>query len=1029
VSRTGRGLALALAVLVATGTGVAVAQVSTSLVLNPTSGPPGSVVGASGVFGGHCGVRLYWDAVGGVVLGEAAVGPDGNYATSVVIPSGASVGTHLVVAAGLAEGRDFLCSRETGTLARQTFEVTGPPSGGPPVRLTLSKPEVKPGEGVVLDAGASALDVAAFDFDLDGNGTYETSCPGSRAAVVHNQRGSRTVGVQVLTNDGQVFTDSAILNVAGTAAPPPPKPGGGRTKPYQEGTIVGTCVDEAQVDLDAIVKAWYCPEAIWVGVVEARFRKAGINPAAKDACFERHEETLFGGKVVFFVASKNKSNATGNPVRVNGLEFDHPAENTWPKAFYKNELMFVETIPLLGAFGPYGPSEIKKSDFRITLWGSGHTSVASEPFSLVDPWDISKPGVAGWVTMGKQTYIANNEFLGLGVAKKLTQVKFATGYSSRLTLHLSLPFTNFSLASASTTAVDAVAWNEGNQTVVIPASASISQWRRRPAAPTGPISFKGIKLGIFTMNATLTYEKQGASDVWSGSMELVFPGNVKVGGTLVIRDGEFESAHVQEEPGPPGWGPVGCCVWIYKIFGDLTPLYVGAGARFGIGPEIPILQAPPAEVTGDAKIFYGDPWSFVLTASNLKLAGISVNANAQVVISSSGFLALAFVDEDWGPLELQANVEAKVSSSTWYATGGGTVCVDLEVLEGCGGGKVGIGKKGIAGCAVIPYLPDGGVALRWKFFTGDLLAWDMWWGCSYGDIKGQVGANALARSRSLAADGLARQTVTVAPGLPKILFAIEGAGAAPKVTLTAPDGSVVASDPGAAVASGPGWTLVEVPHDDTTYVTVNRPASGAWDVEEQPGSSIISIGTAGGHPRQIVDATIGGRGQRRTIDYEIADVDGIRVTFVERGGDPEGEPGSFVEQVIGSARGGSGELRFTPAEGSVRSRTIVAEISVDGIPIETERIGSYTAPPLTPLPAPKLDVQRSGRGLVIEWTGVRGASFYRVVVDRSDGPTEVFDVTGRRLRVGGLTARTTTRIMLQAVSAAGYFGATVRAVA
>ncbi|MGZ8605541.1 MAG: hypothetical protein ACXWXQ_00670 [Actinomycetota bacterium] len=211
-----RSLALALAMVVAAGTGVAVAQVSTSLVLNPTSGPPGIVVGASGVFGGHCGVRLYWNAAGGVVLREAAVGPDGNYATSVLVPSGATMGTHLVVAAGLVEGRDLMCSLETGTLARQTFEVTEPPSGGPPVRLMLSKPEVRPGEGVVLDAGASVVDVAAFDFDLDGNGTYETSCPGSRAAVVHNERGPRTIGVRALTDDGLTYTDSAVRRSRGT---------------------------------------------------------------------------------------------------------------------------------------------------------------------------------------------------------------------------------------------------------------------------------------------------------------------------------------------------------------------------------------------------------------------------------------------------------------------------------------------------------------------------------------------------------------------------------------------------------------------------------------------------------------------------------------------------------------------------------------------------------------------------------------------------------------------------------------------
>jgi len=1018
-----RWLAPLVAASLVVGSSTAVAQTTASLTLSPTSGPPGTAVSASGVFAGACGVRLFWDAVGGVVLAEAPAGRDGSYAITVGVPSTAAVGSHLIVAMGLTQDRDLACALETGVSVRQPFEVT--PAGGTlEARLGLSASQARPGEGIVLDAGGSTGQIVSFEFDLDGNGTHETACPGPRAAVVHNDRGSRQVGVRVVSSDGQASTDTALLEIAGTPAQPPSVPGGGRAKRFQPSTVVGTCVADGQANLDAIVKAWMCPQTIFVGVVEATFRKYGVNAADEDACFERLEEALFGKKVVAFVASKNEPAAVGNPVLVNGLEFDHPVETTWPKPFYKNELMFVETIPLLGAHGPYGPSSPKTSDFRITMRGAGsQTSVASEPFSLSQAWDISAPGIAGWVTMGKATYLAQNEFLGLRVAKKLTSVRFEAGYTSRLTLHVTLPFASFQLVSAATSAIDALAFNDGNQPVVSPAGKVV--FRRRAAAPI-TLSFTGIKLGIFTMNANLTYQQQGASEVWSGSMTLIFPGNVKVDGTLVIRDGEFESAHVQETPGPPGWGPIGCCVWIYSIFGDLTPLYVGAGANFGIGPEVPVVGVRAAEVTGQAQIFYGDPWSFVLSASDLRLVGIPVNASAKVMVSSNGFLGLAFLDEDWGPLEMQANLEAKVTASTWFAGGAATVCVDLEVLEGCGGGAAGIGKEGVAGCAVIPYLPDGGVALRWKFFTGDLLAWDLWWGCSFGDVKAEAGGKALAAARALAPDGLARQDVRVPAGLPKALFAIEGAGAAPKVELTGPDGEVVASDPGSPTASGPGWTILELPHDDTTYLTIERPAPGKWTVRELPGSTITSIGLARGLPSEMAEGEITGRGRARTLSYEIADVDGAEVTFVEHGGDP-GDPTSAVEHVIGKARGAIGTLRFVAAEGAARRRTIEAVISIDGIPVRTEEIATFTAPKLVPLPAPTIAARRSGRYLLLDWSKVAGASFYRIEVDRSDGATDAFDRRGTRLRIGGLTRRTVVRIAIRAVSRAGYFGAMTHA--
>jgi hypothetical protein len=51
---------------------------------------------------------------------------------------------------------------------------------------------------------------------------------------------------------------------------------------------------------------------------------------------------------------------------------------------------------------------------------------------------------------------------------------------------------------------------------------------------------------------------------------------------------------------------------------------------------------------------------------------------------------------------------------------------------------------------------------------------------------------------------------------------------------------------------------------------------------------------------------------------------------------------------------------------------------------------------------------------------------YRLVVDRSDGPTDVLDVSGLRARLAGITPRTTAVITVQAFSPGGYFGQVAR---
>ncbi|MPZ68064.1 MAG: hypothetical protein GEU71_00855 [Actinobacteria bacterium] len=1026
-----RALVVTMSVCLVAATAPAVAQASYSLELSPNSGPPGASVAAAGVFGGHCGVRLYWNSTGGTVLGETSVGPDGGYGTTISIPSGAAADDHIVIAVGLVEDRDFICAMETSNQATADFVVEPGSGGGPPeARLQVPTGPVAPGAGLVLDASTSTGSLISFDFDLDGNGSYETQCGGPKAAAVHNSEGPQVIGLLVTSSDGQTATDSIVLDVVGVPAPPPPDPGGGEFSAFEDGTIAGACMDIDETASDALLNAWMCPESLVVGVVEATFRKYGINPADADACFERQEKKLLGTNIEYtqFVASKpNPIPNAGrqNPVLINGLEFAHPdGDLVW----YDNDIAINETFKTLYSVGSnLHPKHI----FQVTVRSPGYqTSFASEHFGLFSAWDISKPRVVASAEMGHKKFLVDNEFLGLGITKKLTPITFTADRMAKLKLHLALPLTNFKLAAPVTSAVDVVTANNGGHPTALPAGTTGLARPQNGVPPVDTLTFKGLKLGFFTLNATLTYERVGNSDVWSGDMELIFPGGAQADGTLVIKDGDFESAEAGVGPGPPippgGLGPIGCCVWIYHLFGQLTNAYVGVGANFGVGPTVPVIDVRVAEATGTAKIFYGDPWSFVMDVDDLKIASIPVNANAQVVIKSNGFVALAFVDEDWGIVSVKANIEASVEAGKWFGGGGGTACVDIEVLEECGGGWAGIGKNGVAACAKVPYFPDGGIALDWDFFAGDLLAWSMWWGCAFSDIENEVKAKQLAKARSRAPDGLAHAQVDVDTGVTKVLFSIKGDGAPPKVTITDPDGGTIASSPSEPKNLGTGWTILEVPHDNTTYVTVEKPLAGNWQIVEQDGSpTILSIGSAEGLPAKIATGSVGGKGRTRTLHYKIANVDGTQVTFIEKGGDPEStEPDQHVEEVIGTAGPGEGEIHFTPAESAVGERTIEAVVERDGYPIGNEVIAEYVAPPLKPLPAPKVNAKRRGKSLRISWAKVPGADGYRIGVKRGDGASDFFDVPKGQLEVtaGKITPLTEAKVSVQPISPSGYFG-------
>jgi len=92
-----------------------------SLLLEPTSGPAGTAVQASGAAFEGCGINLYWDSPNGPLLGSAAL-DGGAFSTDIAVPNDATVGEHVVVAQELS-GVEF-CTNPTGEQATAAFTVT-----------------------------------------------------------------------------------------------------------------------------------------------------------------------------------------------------------------------------------------------------------------------------------------------------------------------------------------------------------------------------------------------------------------------------------------------------------------------------------------------------------------------------------------------------------------------------------------------------------------------------------------------------------------------------------------------------------------------------------------------------------------------------------------------------------------------------------------------------------------------------------------------------------------------------------------
>jgi hypothetical protein len=158
-----------------------------------------------------------------------------------------------------------------------------------------------------------------------------------------------------------------------------------------------------------------------------------------------------------------------------------------------------------------------------------------------------------------------------------------------------------------------------------------------------------------------------------------------------------------------------------------------------------------------------------------------------------------------------------------------------------------------------------------------------------------------------------------------------------------------------------------------------------------------------------------GGGQVRVLHDKLAAAQGRVVRFVEQG--------AGVASRIGTAKGGRGTIRFTPATGDRGRRTIVALVEEAGAPASEVKAATYLASG-TPRPGRpgSVSARRQKGKISISWALVRGASRYEVLVKLADGSQVFRVVRGTRLTVPDTFAAKRGAVSVDALAREGTRG-------
>ena len=259
--------------------------------------------------------------------------------------------------------------------------------------------------------------------------------------------------------------------------------------------------------------------------------------------------------------------------------------------------------------------------------------------------------------------------------------------------------------------------------------------------------------------------------------------------------------------------------------------------------------------------------------------------------------------------------------------------------------------------------------------------------------------------------------MTVRPGQRAVYFRFASVDDPPQVTVTGPDGTEIVVPSGTEnYEKTDDHIVLQVPPEHATYVIVRDPAPGTWQVQTADGSpDLVAVSQASALPEPDIEATVGGRGHARTLDYRINQVDGQTVQFFERAG--------RTSQQLATVSDAQGRIRFQPAPGPAGTRSIVAVVQQDGVPREQVAVTTYRAPgPQKPGAPDRVTVRRTAAAAVASWSDAPRATSWRVVATVSDGRRWSVVLDERRLVLPSVFRSKTVKVTVRGISADQVMG-------
>ncbi|HEY2767025.1 MAG TPA: PKD domain-containing protein [Solirubrobacteraceae bacterium] len=516
--------------------------------------------------------------------------------------------------------------------------------------------------------------------------------------------------------------------------------------------------------------------------------------------------------------------------------------------------------------------------------------------------------------------------------------------------------------------------------------------------------------------------EESKRDTWQAKGKIVFGplGEPALEGELAFKKGKFHSASLVFVAPPPGI-PLYAGVYLNKLGGSIgvEPFAFGGTIGASIASQLELtLSFKYREPEGEELGFFGGQGQLSLKDNPIATLAADVYSDGYIdaqlkidlklpfgenpIVSVGG--GLGFWDEpESGLWQAEGNVYMKL----WEISAEVAGLVNNKYISGCldfntfgyswgvqgrysmEDGSVDGGGYGDSNCSdqLKQYKQKPKKEHKGGFVGGESL---------YFPVGGP--ANGLGQLTPGTSTGQVHDTAAAAAGesfsLPPHTLGQElrltSTSGTPIVTLTSPSGQTYTTPaaPGHMIGDDGHFFSAILPDHNQVIVLLRHPQGGEWGIQTAPGSPAVSkLEVAEEVPPASVSVHVRrARGRRRTLAYKIVHfVPGTKVRFVERGRDST--------HVLGVASAARGNLRFTPQDALGRRRRIVAYLlNSEGAPVRVLTAGHYTAPSAARGGRVRgARISRHGTTALLTWRPTAGARLYKITVEGSDGRVQRFD--------------------------------------